>query len=201
MGLRPGPDTIIGGTMSKDAKDLKQLFLQKKPCSILLAASRLDKPYVSTLMKEADTTFAHTTNLLSDMEAYGLIEFVSEGRVKYVKLTRFGKELVRSLRSVDGLLDGKHLFIKISNLEKSMDRLDENIKSGITDEKSINARKKRLDAIGEKAAAIEAESAKYNNEALRSMIARQKERLGYMHIKMQKHETTPQDTLKPWLDT
>jgi len=187
--------------MPKDAKDLKQLFLQKKPCSILLAASRLDKPYVSTLMKEADTTFAHTTNILSDMEEYGLIEFVSEGRVKYVKLTGMGKELVRSLRSVDGLLDGKHLFKKIANLEKSMDRLDEHLKSGIADEKSISARKKRLDIISEKAAAIEAESGRYNSDALRSLVARQKERLDYMIIKMQKHETAPQDTLKPWLDT
>lgn len=186
--------------MPKDAKDLKQMFLQKKPCLILLAASRLEKPYVSLLMKEADTTFAHTTNILSDMEYYGLIEFVSEGRVKYVKLTGPGRELARSLRSVDGLLDGKNLFKKLSNIEKSIDRLEENLRSGVQDEGSFNVRRKRFEEIAERAKAVEAESSRYNNDVLATAIARMKERLAYLKAKMQRQETIPQDTLEHWTD-
>jgi predicted transcriptional regulator len=171
--------------MPKDTKDLKQMFLQKKPCEVLLAASRLEKPYVSLLMKEADTTFAHTTNILSEMESYGLIVFVSEGRVKYVKLTGIGRELARSLRSVDGLLDGKPLFRRLSNLERSVDRLEENLKSDVRDERSLSMRRKRLDGIMERAGAIEAESGRYNNPALAAAIARMNERLDYLKAKMQ----------------
>ncbi len=183
--------------MPKDARDIKQMFLQKKPCMILLAASRLEKPYVSSLMKEADTTFAHTTNILSDMEAYGLIEFVSEGRVKYVKLTGPGRELARSLRSVDGLLDGKPLFKKLSNVERSIDRLEANIKSPAQDEKSFNVRRKRLEGIAGRVDAIEAESGRYNNNALAAAIERARERLAYLKTKIRRQETLPQDTLRP----
>lgn len=180
--------------MPKDAKDLKQMFLQKKPCQILLAASRLDKPYISVLMKEADTTFAHTTNILSDMEACGLIELVSESRMKYVKLTSTGKELARSLRSVEGLLDGKVVLRKLSNLEKSIDRLEANIKSDIRDEKSGRARAKRFYEISGRWAAIGEEAARYNNSNLSLALSRTKERLDYLETKIQPHETAPQDT-------
>lgn len=186
--------------MPKDAKDLKQMFLQKKPCQILLAASRLNKPYISVLMKEADTTFAHTTNILSDMEAYGLIEFASEGRMKYVRLTSMGKEIARSLRSVDGLLDGKALFKRLSNLEKTVDRLEENIKSDIKDVKSEKARAKRFFEVSARWSAIEAEAGRYNNTSLDLAVARMKERLDYLGTKIQPSGTTPQDTLKSWLD-
>ena len=96
--------------MEREGKDLKQMFMQKKPCLIFLAISRVEKPYVSTLMKEADTTFAHTTNILSEMEACGLVEFVSEGRVKLVKLTRRGKEVYNTLVKLDGILGGENLL-------------------------------------------------------------------------------------------
>ena len=199
MGLlrRAEADHDLGGTMPKDAKDIKQMFLQKKPCQILLAASRLEKPYVSSLMKEADTTFAHTTNILSEMEAYGLLGFESEGRVKFVKLTSLGKELARSLRSVDSLLDGKALFKKLSNIERSIDRLEERIKSEVQDERSFNVRRKRFEGIVGRVNAIDAESSRYNNGALGAAIARTRERLDYLKTKIQRQETTPQDTLKP----
>ncbi len=186
--------------MPKDAKDIKQMFLQKKPCQILLAVPRLKKPYISILMKEADTTFAHTTNILSEMESYGLIEFASEGRIKYVKLTGTGKELERSLRTIDSLLDGKSVFKKLSNLEKRIDRLQENIKTGASDERTAAARATRLESIIERTDAIEAEALLYNNDALISAISRTRERLAYLRTKVQLPETTPQDTLKPWLD-
>jgi predicted transcriptional regulator len=186
--------------MPKDAKDIKQMFLQKKPCSILLAIPGLEKPYVSLLMKEADTTFAHTTNILSEMEAYGLIKFASEGRTKYVKLTVTGKDLVKSLRSVDSLLDGKSVIKKLKSLERRLDRLQEDVKSGRQDEMATASRAKKLTAIIERTDELEAEGSRYNNEAISLAIARAKERLEYLKTKVQPQETIPQDTLKPWLD-
>ncbi len=181
--------------MPKDTKDIKQMFLQKKPCQILLAASKLEKPYVSLLMKEADTTFAHTTNILSEMEAYGLIRFAVEGKIKYVELTGQGRELARSLRSVDGLLDGKPLFKKLSNIERSIDRLEGNLKSGVQDERSLSVRRRRLEGIIQRVDAIDAESGRYNNGALATAISRARERLDYLKTKIRRQETIPQGTL------
>jgi predicted transcriptional regulator len=186
--------------MPKDPKDIKQMFLQKKPCSILLAIPRLEKPYVSLIMKEADTTFAHTTNILSEMEAYGLIEFASEGRTKYVKLTTTGKDLVRSLRSIDGLLDGKSVIKKLKSLERRLDRLQEDVKSGRQDEKAMASRAKKLEAIIGRTGELEAEGSRYNHEAISLAIARAKERLEYLKTKVQPQETAPQDTLNQWPD-
>lgn len=191
----------IGETMPKDAKDLKQMFLQKKPCLILLAASRIEKPYVSVLMKEADTTFAHTTNILSDMESYGLIEFAAEGRMKYVRLTKAGKEVARSLENINGILDGKTVSKSLRGLEKRLDRLEENLKDGIKDERTLKFRQKKFDGIIERATAIEAEASRYNNAELNGAISRLKERLDYLKTKFSVAEITPQDTLEQWLDT
>lgn len=174
--------------MPKDAKDIKQMFLQKKPCQILLAAYRLKKPHISALMKEADTTFAHTANILSDMESYGLIEFYMEGRAKYIRLTPSGRELARSLNVVDALLGGKRVLRKISELDKSIDRLEENLKSPIHDERSLKARKKRLEAILRKAGMLDAEARRYNNDAVGTSMARMMERLDYLKTKIQSRE-------------
>ena len=109
--------------------------MQNKPCSILLAIPRSEKPYVSILMKEADTTFAHTTNILSDMEAYGLVEFVSEGRMKYVKLTRRGRDVLKSLQSLDGALGGGDLLKDLKRLEATGERYRDKAEGGGLSEK------------------------------------------------------------------
>lgn len=180
--------------MPGETKDLKQLFLQKKPCQILLAAGRIEKPYISTLMREADTTFAHATNILAAMEAHGLIVMASEGRMKYVRLTATGRELARSLRSVDGLLDGRLVLRKLSNLDMSIDRLEANARSDVRDEKTKKARVKRLAEISGRWAAIGDEAARYENPALATALSRMKERIDYLESKIAPRKEAPQDT-------
>lgn len=190
--------------MPKEARDLKQMFLQKKPCLILLAAARIDKPYVSVLMKEADTTFAHTTNILTDMEAYGLIEFVAEGRIKFVRLTRAGKELARSLNSINGLLEGRSIQKSLKKLEIRLDLLEAAIKANNTDAKPRKRNQDRLNAIMERLAVLEAEAARYDSRDMSMAIARFKERFAYLLTKFSvtspDDTVPPQDTLAQWTD-
>lgn len=190
--------------MPKEARDLKQMFLQKKPCLILLAAARIDKPYVSILMKEADTTFAHTTNILSDMEAYGLIKFVEEGRIKFVRLTRTGKELARSLNSINGLLEGRSIQKSLKKLEIRLDLLEVSIKANNTDAKPRKRNQDRLNAIMERLAVLEVEAARYDSRDMSMSIARFKERFAYLVTKFSvtsPDDTVPsQDTLAQWTD-
>ncbi len=121
--------------------------MQNKPCSILLAIPRAEKPYVSLLMKEADTTFAHTTNILSDMEAYGLVEFVSEGRMKYVKLTRRGRDILKSLQSLDGALGGGDLLKDLKRLELRVNGIETRLKAGVLGERTMKRTAKSLAEI------------------------------------------------------
>jgi len=156
------------------------LLLQKKPSSLLLAIPRCEKPYVSVLMKEADTTFAHATNLLSDFEACGLIEFASEGRMKYVQLTRRGREVVKTLQALDGVLGGGSLLKDLRRLELRVNRIEGRLSAGVASKRTVRS----LDDIASTAAAIEAEAEAFANDRLDYEIKVLKERLGYLRTKL-----------------
>jgi len=84
----------------------EQLFLQEKPALALLTIGALEKTYASVVTKEINSTFAHTTKILSKMEQYGLIKFTVEGRVKYVELTELGSNVVEALKNLILTLEG-----------------------------------------------------------------------------------------------
>jgi predicted transcriptional regulator len=165
--------------------------MQNKPCSILLAIPRSEKPYVSTLMKEADTTFAHTTNILSDMEAYGLVEFVSEGRMKYVKLTRRGRDILKSLQSLDGALGGGDLLKDLKRLEVRVNGIETRLKAGELSEK-IARRTKGLKEIAVRSGTIERDASLFRNERLDYEVKVMKERLVYLKTKLPACESAPE---------
>lgn len=158
--------------------------MQNKPCSIFLAIPRSEKPYVSLLQKEADTTFAHATNILSDFEAYGLVEFVSEGRMKYVKLTKRGKEVLKSLQSLDGALGGGSLLKDLKRLEMRVNRIEGRLKTGGIVDRSVKRTAKSLEDIAVATAAIEAEAELFGNDRLDYEIKVMKERLAYLKTKL-----------------
>jgi DNA-binding PadR family transcriptional regulator len=84
----------------------EQLFLQEKPALALLTIGALEKTYASVITKEINSTFAHTTKILSKMEQYGLVKFTVEGRVKYVELTEQGTDVVEALKNLVITLEG-----------------------------------------------------------------------------------------------
>ncbi|HEY3272163.1 MAG TPA: hypothetical protein VGJ92_00295 [Methanocella sp.] len=167
--------------------------MQNKPCSIFLAIAHSEKPYVSVLMKEADTTFAHATNILSDFEAYGLVEFVSEGRMKYVKLTRRGREVMKSLQSLDGALGGGSLLKDLKRLELRVNRIEGRLKTqGIAD-RTGKRTVKSLEDLAAATAIIEAEAVLFGNDRLDYEIKVMKERLSYLGTKLPSVESSPDE--------
>lgn len=85
-------------------EDAEKLFLQEKPALALLFVGFTEKTYASVISKEIDSTFAHTTRILSKMEECGLIRFTYEGRIKFVELTEYGKRVEISLKEFRDLL-------------------------------------------------------------------------------------------------
>ncbi|AAM04870.1 TPA: winged helix-turn-helix transcriptional regulator [Methanosarcina acetivorans] len=88
--------------MSDD--DAEKLFLQEKPTLALLFIGSMGKTYASVISKEIDSTFAHTTRILSKMEQSGLIRFTFEGRIKFVELTEYGKEVETALEEFRNII-------------------------------------------------------------------------------------------------
>lgn len=79
-------------------ENAEKLFLQEKPNRALLFIGSMEKTYASIISKEIDSTFAHTTRILAKMEQCGLIKFTFEGRIKFVELTEYGREVEAALK-------------------------------------------------------------------------------------------------------
>ncbi|MBP2029675.1 DNA-binding MarR family transcriptional regulator [Methanohalophilus levihalophilus] len=84
--------------MNKQSMD--NLFLQEKPTLALMAVWAHKRTYASVVTKEINSTFAHTTKILSKMEEMGLVKFTVDGRIKYVELTEYGIEAVEALQQL-----------------------------------------------------------------------------------------------------
>lgn len=81
-------------------KDMKELFLRKKPVMLLLNIKLGSNKYISVLAKETDCTYSHTVKLLELFRGLGLVDFDKQGRIKYVKLTQDGTDIATDFESV-----------------------------------------------------------------------------------------------------
>src|SRR5512145_2250602 len=85
-------------------ENAEKLFLQEKPTLALLFIGSMGKTYASVISKEIDSTFAHTTRILAKMEQCGLIRFTFEGRIKFVELTEYGREVETALKDFRNII-------------------------------------------------------------------------------------------------
>ncbi len=83
---------------------LERLFLREKPAQALLAVGEIEPAYAALVAKRIDSTFPHTSGILSQLEGQGLIRSRAEGRVRYLELTDRGKKIAQALRSLCDLL-------------------------------------------------------------------------------------------------
>jgi len=83
---------------------LERLFLREKPVLAILAVGELEPAYAALVAKRIDSTFPHTTSILSQLEAQGLIRSRPQGRIRYLELTDRGKRVARVLRELSDLL-------------------------------------------------------------------------------------------------
>lgn len=76
-----------------------KLFLRTKPVRILLTLKDGPK-YATIISKKVDCTYSHTVKLLDLFKECGLVEFEKKGRIKIVKLTHTGEDIVRDLSNL-----------------------------------------------------------------------------------------------------
>ncbi len=75
-------------------------FLREKPVLALLAVKELEPAYAAVVAKRIDSTFPHTCNILSQLEALGFIESRPEGRVRYLSLSERGLKVAKALQDL-----------------------------------------------------------------------------------------------------
>jgi DNA-binding MarR family transcriptional regulator len=97
--------------------EVKSLFLQEKPVRVLSCLKKEDKPlYVAIIAKEVDSTYAHTLNVLSELERLKLVSFKQTGRIKLVKLTELGAAVAKTLENFIDL-------VRLASIEARVDQL------------------------------------------------------------------------------
>jgi DNA-binding transcriptional ArsR family regulator len=101
-------------------ESLDWLFLQEKPTLALLAVGELDPAYATLVAKRIDSTFPHTSNILSQLEDHGLVKARPEGRVRYLELTDRGKKVALGLESLREALRAPGVLWKKAERLKEM---------------------------------------------------------------------------------
>ncbi|MBI2507859.1 MarR family transcriptional regulator [Candidatus Woesearchaeota archaeon] len=91
--------------MSKQKKDIFEVFFRRKPAMILVALKKnLRNRYGSVLAKEVDCTYSHTVKILQEMERAGLVGFEKQGRIKIIQLTDNGNKIADHIGRIKDLL-------------------------------------------------------------------------------------------------
>jgi DNA-binding MarR family transcriptional regulator len=116
-------------------ENAEKLFLQEKPTLTLLFIGSMEKTYASVISKEIDSTFAHTTRILAKMEHSGLIRFTFDGRIKFVELTEYGKEVENALKDFRNIISEEIIVERSQEGESEKEDLNEIKRENIEEEK------------------------------------------------------------------
>ncbi|MBU2559814.1 winged helix DNA-binding protein [archaeon] len=72
---------------------MEDIFFHKKGKQILLTLNKKTTQNITEITSATGGTYAHTFNLLREMEGQGIVKSAKEGRTKHIKLTPKGKRL------------------------------------------------------------------------------------------------------------
>jgi len=99
-------------------RPLAHILLQEKPCLVLLSVVDNRRLIISDVMQHASTTFSHATNLITELEARGLLTTSTEGRVKHVRATPLGKKVAKAIRAVNKAGDSEAAVAEVKKLSR-----------------------------------------------------------------------------------
>ncbi len=82
-----------------------QILIKDKQARILMALKDSTQNwYISSLAKSANTTYVHACNFLLDCERLGITKSEKHGKIKTIKLTEKGGQIVDSLNTIYGAI-------------------------------------------------------------------------------------------------
>jgi DNA-binding MarR family transcriptional regulator len=107
------------------SQELKRLFLREKPVLAILAINELNPAYAAVIAKKIDSTFPHTSAILSELGKHGLIQSRLDGRIRYLELTDRGKAVARVLQDLSSILQSPDArYQRLERLRKMAVPLD-----------------------------------------------------------------------------
>ena len=86
-------------------KKIFNVFFRRKPALMLLGLlNAKSEIYASSLAKDINCTYSHVVKILQQMHSAGLIEFVKQGRIKLLKLTKKGEKVAEHINQITNIL-------------------------------------------------------------------------------------------------
>jgi predicted transcriptional regulator len=83
---------------------LFRFFLREKPTLALLAVEEMEPAYAALITKRINSTFPHTSSIISELEEHGFIKSRPEGRIRYLELTDRGRKIAKAVRELKEML-------------------------------------------------------------------------------------------------
>jgi DNA-binding MarR family transcriptional regulator len=108
---------------------MDNIFFHKKGKQILLALNKKSIQNITEISAAIGGTYAHTFNLLKEMEGLGIIKSAKEGRTKYIKLTPKGKRLAKLAIDFENTLKKKGKKAASTRTTPTQEKLEKYIDS------------------------------------------------------------------------
>jgi DNA-binding MarR family transcriptional regulator len=98
---------------------LDNIFLHEKPTLALMALEEINPAYVALIAKRIDSTFPHTSGIVSQLEKHGLVRSNARGRIRYLELTDRGRRAAKALKYLmDVLREPEEQWTRLEKLSQ-----------------------------------------------------------------------------------
>jgi DNA-binding MarR family transcriptional regulator len=98
---------------------LDNIFLHEKPTLALMALEEINPVYAALIAKRIDSTFPHTSAIISQLEKHGLVKSNTSGRIRYLELTDRGRRAAKALRHlIDILQEQEEQWMRLEKLSQ-----------------------------------------------------------------------------------
>jgi DNA-binding MarR family transcriptional regulator len=110
------------------SEELKRLFLREKPVLAILAINELKPAYAAVIAKRIDSTFPHTSAIITELETHDLVQSRLDGRIRYLELTDRGRAVARALHDLTSILQRPDaLILKLERLQEMAEPWDDSV--------------------------------------------------------------------------
>lgn len=123
---------------------MTDLFFQEKGKMILLSLRDVQKSYVSEVARLTRGTYAHTFNLIKQMEEEGIVSTSKQGRTKYVTLTPKGEDLAELIQDFVMVQQG-------GKRKTSKKKITKKTRTTSAAQDKLGMYREKIDDLGEKA--------------------------------------------------
>ncbi len=127
---------------------MEDIFFHEKGKRVLLTLKKQKRHNITEIARGIEGTYAHTFNLLKEMERLGIIKSNKVGRTKYIKLTPKGERLAKIITEFDNTLKKKGKKTVSTGTTPTHEKLEKYIDSLESISRGVRSKKLKKGDVG-----------------------------------------------------